>query len=321
MARGSLLVTDYTFPGLDAEAAAAERCGLDLDARQCRTEAEVIAGLTGARAVLVQFAPFGAAAVAALAQPSVIVRYGVGYDNVDVAAARAAGHRVCYVPDYCSEEVADHTVAALLSLLRRLPALDAHVRAGGWKGVEVARPLPPFDRQVVGFIGLGRIGRAVLDRLRPFGFGFMVADPALTDDAAERLGVTLAARNAVLGSADAVLLHAPSTPETRDMIDASALASMKRGAVLVNCARGDLVVEADLATALIDGRLAAAALDVFRSEPLPADSPLRQAPNLLLTPHLSWYSDRAMGRLQALAAEEVERFFRGEAPRRPVPAT
>jgi len=320
MTQGTLLVTDYTFPALDAETTAAERCGLSLDARQCRTEAEVVAGLAEARAVLVQFAPFGAAAVAALAQPSVIVRYGVGYDNIDVAAARAAGHTVCYVPDYCSEEVADHTVAALLALLRRLPALDAHVRAGGWKGVEIARPLPPFDRQVVGFIGLGRIGRAVLDRLRPFGFRFLVADPALTNDEAGRLGVGRAAHECVLGEADAVLLHAPSTPQTRDMIDARALASMKRGAVLVNCARGDLVVEADLAAALADGTLAAAALDVFRSEPLPDDSPLRTAPNLLLTPHLSWYSDRAIGRLQSLAAEEVERFFRGEPPRRAVPA-
>jgi D-3-phosphoglycerate dehydrogenase len=316
-----VVVTDATFPSLAREEAAAAAGGAAFAAHQCRTPEAVAEAVAGAQVAVVQFAPFGAAAAAAMAPGATVIRYGVGYDNIDVGAARARGLRVGYVPDYCADEVADHTAAAILTLLRKLPMLDASVRRGDWAAVGVAKPLKPFAETSVGFFGMGQIGRAVLARLGGFGFRFLAADPALGEAEAARLGVSLRTAEALVAEADLVTLHAPSTPATAGWFDAGRLATMPRHAMLVNSARGTLVVEADLAAALRAGTIAAAALDVFATEPLPADSPLRGAPNLLLTPHAAWYSEAAIGRLQALVAEDIARALRGEPPRRPVPGT
>lgn len=305
-------ITDYTFPSLDPERAVLEPLGVTLAPHQCRTEEEAAAALAGAHVALVQFAPVRRLALAALAPGATVVRYGVGVDNIDLAAARELGVRVAYVPDYCVDEVADHTAAMLLALLRKLPALERELRGGGWAGIAAARPMPPLGRATVGFLGLGRIGRAVRERLRPFGCRALVHDPALDAGGAERLGVELADLDRVLAEADAITLHLPLHAATRHLINAERLARMRPGAVLVNTARGGLIDPAALCAALAGGRLGGAALDVFEVEPLPADSPLRDAPNLLLTPHMSWYSDDAIVRLQRLAAEEAARAIRGE---------
>lgn len=314
-----VVVTDYTFPGLAQEDAAARAAGADFAAHQCRSADEVAAAVAGADVAVVQFAPFTAAAVAAVRPGATVIRYGVGYDNIDVAAARAAGLKVGYVPDYCADEVADHTAAAALALLRKLFPLDASVRRGEWAAVKVARPIRPFAETVVGFFGLGAIGRGVLARLKGFGFRFIAADPGLTEAAAAGLGVEKVEADRLFAEADLVSLHAPATPATVGFVNAARLATMKPDAVIVNSARGNLIVEADLAAALVAGRIGGAALDVFGTEPLPAESPLRGAPNLILTPHAAWYSDAAIGRLQGLVAEDIARALRGEGPRRPVP--
>lgn len=316
-----VVVTDTTFPSLAAEEAAARGAGAGFAAHQCRTDEEVAAAVAGAQVVAVQFARFGPAAAAAVAPGATVIRYGVGYDNIDLAAARAAGLRVGYVPDYCVDEVADHTVAAILTLLRKLAPLDASVRAGDWAAVRVARPIKPFAETVIGFFGMGQIGRAVRARLGGFGFRFLVADPGLTAQAAEAAGARLVGVDELLATADLISLHAPGTPATTGFFDARRLARMQPHAMLVNSARGVLIREADLAQALVAGTIGGAALDVFETEPLPADSPLRSAPNCLLTPHAAWYSDAAIGRLQGLVAQDIARALRGEPPRRPVPDT
>jgi D-3-phosphoglycerate dehydrogenase len=314
-----VVVTDYSFPDLAQEAAAARAGGAGFAALQCRSAAEVAAAVAGADVAVVQFAPFGPEAARAMRPGATVIRYGVGYNNIDLAAALACGLRVGYVPDYCTDEVADHTVAAALGLLRKLARLDASVRAGDWAAVAVARPMKPFADTVFGFFGLGQIGRAVLARLRGFGFCFLAADPGLSAAEAGRLGVTLVGPDRLLAEADVVALHAPANAATIGYFNAERLATMQPHAVIVNAARGQLVVEADLAAALAAGTIAGAALDVFDAEPLPADSPLRRAPNLILTPHAAWYSDSAIDRLQGLVAEDIARALRGEAPRRPVP--
>ena len=316
-----VVVTDYNFPALEAEAAAAEAAGAAFAHRQCKDAEEVGDLVEGASAVFVQFAPMGAAAINRLADPAIIVRYGVGFDNIDIEAAKARGVRVCYVPDYCIDEVADHTSSLLLALLRRLPVLDQSVRRGEWAPALAAKPLLPFDQTTVGFLGLGRIGQAVLARLRPFGFRFVITDPRVNAERAGSFGAEAVPLAALWSSADAILLHAPSTPETRHIVNAQSLSAMKSGVVLVNCARGDLIDEAALADALAAGVVRAAGLDVFETEPLPAGSPLRTAPNLLLSPHAAWYSETSIGRLQTLAADEVTRFFNGDPPRCPVPSS
>lgn len=315
----SVVVTDYTFPDLAQENAAALAGGAEFVANQCRSAAEVTSAVAGADVVVVQFAPFDATAAAAVARGAAIIRYGVGYNNIDVAAAEANGLRVGYVPDYCADEVADHTAAAALAMLRKLPMLDASVRAEKWAAVAYAKPLKPFGETSFGFFGLGQIGRAVLARLKGFGFRFLAADPGLSQEDATRIGVMLVDAATLLRESDIITLHAPATAETTGYFNAARLATMRPHAVIVNSARGQLIVEDDLAEALTRGTIAGAALDVFHVEPLPANSLLRRAPNTLLTPHAAWYSEAAIHRLQALVAEDIARALRGEGPRKPVP--
>lgn len=314
-----VVVTDATFPDVAREEEAARAGGASFARHNCRTAEEVAEALRGARVAVVQFAPLTREAIAGLAPGATAIRYGVGYDNFDLAALSEHGVRAAYVPDYCVDEVADHTAAMTLALLRKLPGLDASVRAGEWAAVKVSRPLKPFGETVVGFLGFGRIAQGVRARLAPFGFRFLAADPYQAEQ--EHEGVRFVDLPALLAEADALSLHAPASPETRGIIGRDALAAMKPTAVLVNSARGDLVDEAALAEALDAGSLAGAALDVFQAEPLPMDSPLRRAPNLLLTPHAAWYSDAAVARLQSLVADEIARALDGRPPRRPIPGT
>lgn len=314
-----VVVTDYTFPDVAQEKRAAEGAGASFAAQQCRTAEEVAEAVRGADVAVVQFAPFTAIAAAAMPKGATVIRYGVGYNNIDTTAARAHGLKVGYVPDYCTDEVADHTAAAALSMLRKLPLLDASVRAGEWAAVKRAQPLKPFHEISFGFFGMGQIGRAVHARLKGFGFRFLAADPGLSPGQANSLGVTLTDAATLLREADILSLHAPATAETTGYFNAARLATMRPNAVIVNSARGQLIVEEDLAAALHQKMIAGAALDVFHVEPLPADNPLRTAPNILLTPHAAWYSEAAINKLQALVAEDIARALRGEEPRKPVP--
>lgn len=313
-----VVVTDYTFPDLAQEKSAAVAAGAEFAGFQCKTEADVAKAVAGANVVAVQFAPFGEAAAKAVAPGATIIRYGVGYDNIDLAAAKAAGLNVGYVPDYCADEVADHTAAAALTLLRKMTPLDASVRRGEWAAVKYAKPLKPFSETVFGFFGLGQIGQAVLTRLKGFGFQFIVSDPGLGAEQAEALGVELVDAETLLKTADIVSLHAPATAQTTGFFNAERLAKMQPHAQIVNSARGQLINEDDLADALQNGVIAGAALDVFCVEPLPANSKLRSTPGLLLTPHAAWFSDAAISKLQGLVAQDVTRALNGEQPRKPV---
>ncbi len=313
-----VVVTDWTFPNLDTERSVLADLGVDFEAYQALEENELIEAVAGADALLVQFAPITANVMAALEGCRVLVRYGVGVDNVDLEAAARHGVPVAYVPDYCMEEVADHTTALMLAMLRRLPAYDGSVRSHRWDAASVGGAMTPLSEATVGLIGLGRIGSEVRERLRPFGCRVVVHDPFLVAHQAEALGVELVALESLLADADAISLHAPLTPASQHLLGADSLALVKPTAVIVNTSRGPLIDTEALAAALRDGRLGGAALDVFEEEPLPADSPLRDCPNLLLTPHAAWYSSRSMGRLQQLAAEEVRRALLGEPLRCPV---
>ncbi len=310
-----VVVTDATFPDVDAEEAAAKAMGAQFQRAACGTEDEVAEAVAGAKVAVVQFAPFTSKAVAALAPGARVIRYGVGYNNLDTVAMRAAGVGGAYVPDYCTDEVADHTAAMILSRLRKLAAFDASVRAGDWQAVAVARPMPAFAESTIGFFGFGRIAQSVAARLAPFRFRLIACDPFMP----EGTNVTPVSFAELLAESDCISLHAPATPETLGAFGSRAFAAMKPTAVLVNSARGDLVDETALAQALSSATIAGAALDVFLAEPLPETSPLRAAPNLSLSPHAAWYSEVAVCELQRLVADEITRALRGDPPRRPIP--
>ncbi|HEX6945854.1 MAG TPA: hydroxyacid dehydrogenase [Acidimicrobiia bacterium] len=231
----------------------------------------------------------------------VVARAGVGVDNIDVEEASRRGVAVFNTPTANTLAAAEMTMALILAVMRRIPAADASIRRGEWdrpafQGVEC-------HGKTLGLVGAGRIGREVAARARAFGMSVLGCDPYLTD-AGE---IELCSIDRVLGEADVVSLHVPLNDETRHLIDTSALGKMKRGAFLVNVSRGGVIDEAALVEALESGQLAGAALDVYEEEPLPESSPLLDAPNLVLTPHLGASTAEAQRRVAIEAAEAVHR--------------
>jgi D-3-phosphoglycerate dehydrogenase len=310
-AQHRVVVLDDGYAHYDVETAVLAAAGAELILRPCRGDAaKAAAEMAGADAVLVRETPVDATAIAGTAA-KVIVRYGVGYDNIDIAAAAARGIPVCNVPDYCTEEVSDHALALLLAAARRVAEADRRVRAKAW-GVPMDRKVYRIRGGTLGLIGYGRIGAAFHRKAAALGYArVLVHDPFLK---AAPEGAELASLDAVAREADAISLHAPATNATRHIIGRAFLAQVKPTLVLVNTARGALVDEAALAAALAEGRLLAAGLDVYEGEPLRADSPLRGLDNVVLTDHAAWYSEEAIAELQRKAAEEVARVLRGEAP-------
>jgi len=318
--RKKVIVTDFNFRDVEAEKQAADAGGADFSAHQCRTGDDVRAAVEGADVVVVQFAPVDAAAIALTAPGARFVRYGVGFNNIDVSEARRTGREVAYIPDYCTSEVADHTAASALALVRRLLPLDQAVRAGTWDVLASAPGILAPETMTLGFLGLGRIGRATAARLAPFGFRKVAFDPGLDESAAADLGIELMDLDQLFTSSDLLILHLPLSDATRHVVSRNRLAQMKPGALLVNASRGGLIDEIALADALSAGQIGGAALDVFEEEPLGKVSPLRSAPNILLSPHAAWFSNVALPRLQQMAADEVARALRGQPPRCAVPA-
>jgi D-3-phosphoglycerate dehydrogenase len=308
----TVLVTDFTFGNLEIEQAILGPLGCTLIPRQCRTEDDLLGCVGGADYVLTQFAPVNARVIAAMDRARLIVRYGIGVDNVDLGAAAARGIPVCNVPAFCLDEVADHTLGLVLACTRQLPANALSVREGGWQLAVPLDRMRTLRDLTVGLVGFGRIGREVAARLRALKCRLLAYDPNHDTGDAARLGVEAVGLDDLLAASDVVTLHCPSTPETRKLIGREALAKMRPGAALVNVARGDVVETGALVDALRSGRLAAAALDVLDPEPPPADSPLRSMPNVLLTAHVASASVRAVRTLRETAAGTIARAVQGD---------
>lgn len=241
----------------------------------------------------------------------VIVRLGVGYDIIDAEAAREFGIAVCNVPDYCTDEVADHAVALTLTLVRRIDFLDECVRKGAWKP-ETPTQVHGLHAMTFAILGLGRIGRAVARRMKGFGCKLVACDPYVPNSVFEEYGVERLSLEEIFPAADILSLHVPLNAETRQIVTAERLSCMKPGAIFINTARGPLVDTKALAALLESGHLAGAGLDVFEEEPLSLDHPLLRAPNTVMTTHYAWLSEESRRVLPLLGAEEVVRGIRGE---------
>lgn len=247
-----------------------------------------------------------------------IVRYGIGVDNIDLEAATENGIFVANVPDYCIEAVADHTFGLLLALNRKILIADRIMRTGNW-GIWTSpcSALKGRDLQgkILGLIGVGKIGSAVAKRAKAFGMEVIAYDPYLKKEVAENLGVKLVDLETLLKESDFVSIHAPLTPETRGMISERELRLMKKSAYLINTARGPIVQEDALVKALEYGWIAGAGIDVYENEPPSPQSPLLRLENTVLSPHISWYTEEAMWRLEMSAVEEAVRILKGLPPK------
>jgi D-3-phosphoglycerate dehydrogenase len=311
--RPKFVITDYQFPSIETERSIIEGVGGKLVVFNCKSEEEVIAAAKDADAILVQFAPITEAVIGRLSACKVIVRYGIGIDNIDADAARRRGIEVCNVPDYCVDEVADHTFALAMSLARQLPAIDQRVRNGTWA---IVPPRPMLASRLSNFvtIGYGKIAQAVLKRAAGFKFNLAIYDPYLSADAELPDEIRKLDFEEALRTADVLSLHAPLTKGTKHLIDSASLSKMKPNALLVNTSRGGLVDTVALAAALKAGQIAGAGLDVFESEPLEETHPLRTCPNTVLTSHVAWYSETSGQVLQRMAAELAVRSCFGQPP-------
>lgn len=305
-------ITDFSFPNLEIEESILKAEGHDILSGQCKTPEILIPLVRNADAVITQFAPVNADVISAMEKARVIVRYGIGVDNVDLDAARQRGIPVCNVPDYCIDEVADHTLAFILGATRHVVANTNHVRSGHWGlafGLDQMRTLRDLT---VGIVGFGRIGREVASRLAPFKCRRLVFDPVVTSDAIRQSGCEPTDLPSIISQSDVLTLHCPSTAQTRRLVNAASIAQMKRGAILVNLARGDLVETPALVAALQSGQLSAAAIDVCDPEPIPADNLLRQLPNVIVASHVASASVKAVRTLRETAASLVAKALRGE---------
>ena len=311
--RPLVAITDSTFGTFDVEQRALEPLGCRVEGRQCKTPAELIDATSAADVVLTQFAPVTGDVIRAMRRARLIVRYGIGVDNVDLDAARAMGIPVCNVPDYCIPEVADHTLSLMLAATRRVTTHWDRVRAGRWGMTVPVGEMRTLADMTVGVIGFGRIGRQVVQRLRGFGCRVIVTDPVAPADNIRAAGaVPVESLEDVWRTSDLVTLHCPSGPQTRRMIHAESIARMKPGVIIVNVGRGDLADPQALLAALKSGQVSVAALDVWDPEPPGAESPLLKLDNAILTPHVASVSTKAVRTLRESVAGAAVRLLRGE---------
>ena len=307
MEKFKVIISDCDHPTVEIEEKVFKEAGFDWELRQCRTEDEVIEQCREAAGILSQYAPIKARAIGKLPGLKVLSRYGVGIDNLDLSAATGAGVAVCNVPDYCQDDVSTHAFALLLDLVRKVTLLHNHTIGGGWD-FSRAGSVPRTAGKTLGLLGFGAIARLVAEKALGFRMRVLAFDPYVKET---NLEVELVGLDELIGRSDFLSLHAPLTAETAKIINAGTLAKMKPGACLVNTSRGGLVDEAALASALKNGKLAGAGLDVLSPEPPARDNPLFGLDNLILTPHSSFFSNESFAELKEKAARNMVEVLTG----------
>jgi D-3-phosphoglycerate dehydrogenase / 2-oxoglutarate reductase len=309
-------VADSVFPNLDLARAVVARAGADLRLASQPTPDGIVAAARDADALLVTYAKITGSMIREMKKCRIISRFGIGVDNVDIEAATNAGIVVTKVPDYCIDEVSDHAMALLLSLVRKIPFASARAHAGRWE-MPAVTPIHRLRGTVLGLVGFGRIPQLVAPKAKAFGIRVVASDPYVPQSVMEQAGVSKVEFLELLKISDYVSIHSPLLPETHHLFSTAVFNQMKRGALIVNTSRGPVVDEAALAAALDAKQIAGAALDVLEQEP-PVNSPLFGRDNVILTPHTSFYSVESLEELQTKAAEEVVRVLSGQPPRNPV---
>ncbi|MBP8717711.1 MAG: C-terminal binding protein [Candidatus Atribacteria bacterium] len=306
-----IIITDCDHPSVDIERNILSKIDSELILESCRTEDDVIAVASDANAIINQYAPFTRKVIKSLQKCKVISRYGVGVDNIDIQAATEHNIIVANVPDYCVDEVSTHAFSLILACARRITILDRKIRAQKWD-FTLVKPLFRTQGQTIGLFGLGRIARTVAQKATGFGFKVIAYDPYISKVDGK---VELVSLDRLLSDSDFISIHAPLTEETKHAFAEKELKMMKKTAYLINTSRGPLVDEQALYVALKEGWIAGAALDVMEKEPPDWNNPLLALQNLIVTPHISFYSEESYVELKTKTAEAVLAVLRGEIPR------
>jgi D-3-phosphoglycerate dehydrogenase len=310
MPKQKVLYADSSFTHLDDLEKALAALGVELVLGDCRTPLDVITRGEDATVIVTELIRLGEAVFKACPALQLVYTNNVGADRIDIPAATRYGIRACNNPDYNFREVAEHTLALLLSLVRKVPQADAYVRSGGYD-YNYLSPLKRFENSTVGLLGFGRIARAVAHKLSGFDVQILFYDPFVN-----QAGIGQAQKTTLetlLTTSDYLCLHAPLTPETHHILNTDTLAAMKPGAAVVNVARGELIDTLALLAALKSGRISAAALDVVENHTaLKPEHELCRLDNVILTPHSAWLSDDAVNQCKNDLSAEIVRFFNNQ---------
>jgi len=318
-----VVVTDYIEPDLEWERQELRKREVDFETYQLRgaPEGEVIAATRDADIVVVNMVKLTHSVIAGWDKVRLVIRHGTGYDNVDCAALTERGIVLEYIPDYCLDEVAEQAIALMFACGRKivwsLKMMDGWITSQVWDARSLT-PIYRMDGATVGIIGCGRIGSLVYKKLRHFGMKFLVCDPYLSAERKKELGIEVQDLETVCRGSDFITVHTPLSAETRHIINAETLAYMKPTAYLVNTSRGAMVDAHALATVLKARKIAGAAIDVYGDEPPAPDFPLLGLDNVILTPHLSWYSEDASQTIREKILLDIDMFLTGTGPRFPV---
>jgi D-3-phosphoglycerate dehydrogenase / 2-oxoglutarate reductase len=312
-----VLITDYAWPNLDVERGILSKIGAELlipnNKKEGATQDELAIEAPAADAILVNWGGCTGKVIAAASKCSIIVRYGVGVDNIDIAEANKRGIIVCNVPDYCMDEVSNEAMAFLLAGARRQVLYNDLIRKKTW-GVKHGMPFPRVQGLTLGIIGFGRIGRSVAPKALPFGLRVLVYDPYIDQKEITSRGCVPASFETLLKESDFITLHVPLTPETNGLINEKALRMMKKDAWLINTSRGPVVDTKALYTVMKEGHLAGAGLDVLPQEPPDWNDPLFTIPNITFTPHSAFYSEGSLVELCTKASQRVVEALSGQTP-------
>jgi len=319
MAGPVIAVTDSVFPTLDPAKAALARLNPTYRMSKSVNADDIVAVAKDADAVLVTYAKLTRDVLSQFTRCKAIGRFGLGVDNIDLPTAKEKGIAVNYVPDYCIREVSDHAMALLLSLIRKVPLSNKLVQSGRWEMPAVV-PIRRIEGTVLGLIGFGHIPRLVAPKAQAFGIKVIAHDPFAKADVFKAANVESVDLDTLFKTSDYVSVHAPLLPATRGMMNAAAFAKMKKGAYIVNTARGPLIDEPALIAALDSGQIGGAGLDVVATEPLTKDSPLLGRDNVIISPHTAFYSIEALNELQTKCATDVARVLSGEKAVYPISA-
>lgn len=313
-----VIISDCDHASIEIERSILDEAKVEFELQQNKTEEDVIQNCRQAVVILNQYAPFTEKVLASLPSLKLIIRYGVGVNNIDLEAATKYGIQVCNVPDYGTHEVADHAVALMLALTRKIPLMNSHVKNGQWD-YQKSIPIYRHREQTVGVVGLGRIGSAFAKKVHGLGMKVIAFDPSKKQKAlAEDLQfVEFTSFNQLIQTSDIISIHCPSDGAYH-MFDKGVFKAMQSHSYLINVSRGGIIDEASLYEAIVNGEIAGAALDVSETEPIDSKSSLLQLDEVICTPHMAWYSEQAAQELKRKVAEEAVRYLEGHQVHYPV---
>ena len=304
-------VTDYEYATLEPEKRELNKIGAIMIPKQCKTEEDVIRECKDASGLIDQYAPITRKVMESLPDLKVVGGYGVGVNTIDVDAATELGIQVLNVPDYCMDEVSNQAISLMLACHRKLNILNSQVHHNGWD-YKIAKPIHRLQGQTLGLLGFGRIPKMVAQKAKAFSLNIIAYDPYVTPEVGLQHNVTILPLKDVLQKADIISVHVPLTKDTENLLNEQTLSWMKPEAIVINTSRGPLIDEKALYHALKDKKLGYAGLDVTVQEPIQKDNPLLTLDNVIITPHVAWYSEEAELELKTKVAQGVADVLSGK---------